>query len=108
MQKVTKRQAKELQALKRLKDEEIDLTDIPPLSNWNQAVVGKFYRPVKESLTIRMDADILAWLRGQGKGYQTRINALLREALDALGSSRVRIRLTEFGVWPRRGHRHEH
>jgi uncharacterized protein (DUF4415 family) len=108
MQKVTRRQAKELQALKRLKDEEIDLTDIPPLSNWSQAALGKFYRPVKESLTIRVDADILAWLRGQGKGYQTRINALLREALDGLGSSRIRIRLTEFGVWPRGGHRHEH
>jgi uncharacterized protein (DUF4415 family) len=76
--------------------------------DWSKAVVGKFYRPVKESLTIRIDADILAWLRAQGKGYQTRINALLREALDGLGSKRIRIQLTEFGVWPRRDHRHEH
>jgi uncharacterized protein (DUF4415 family) len=66
--KVTRRQAKELQALKRLKDEEIDLTDIPPLNNWNEAVIGKFYRPRKKSLTIRVDADVLAWLRAQGKG----------------------------------------
>jgi len=108
MQKVTKRQAKELQALKRLKDEEIDFTDIPPLSNWTQAVIGKFYRPVKESLTIRIDADVLAWLRGQGKGYQTRINALLRETMEGLGSSGIRIRVTELGVWPERGRRHEH
>ena len=61
--KVTKRQAKEIQALKRLRNEEIDLTDIPPLTNWNKAVIGRFYRPIKKSLTIRLDADVLAWLR---------------------------------------------
>jgi hypothetical protein len=49
--KVTKRQVKEIQVLKRLRDEEIDLTDIPPLTNWNKAVIGKFYRPIKKSLT---------------------------------------------------------
>lgn len=86
--KVTKRQAKEIEALKQLRDEDIDLTDIPPLNNWDEAVIGKFYRPRKKSLTIRIDADILAWLRGQGKGYQTRINALLREAMGNRGSSR--------------------
>ena len=83
--KVTKRQAKEIQALKRLRDEEIDLTDIPPLRNWDKAVIGKFYRPVKKSLTIRIDADVLARLRAHGKGYQTWINALLREATNSLG-----------------------
>jgi len=88
--KVTKRQAKEIVALKQLRDEEIDLTDIPPLKNWNEAVIGKFYRPRKKSLTIRIDADVLAWLGMQGKGYQTRINALLREAMDGRGSSRKR------------------
>ena len=82
--KVTKRQAKEIRALKRLRDEGIDLTDIPPLRNWSKAVIGKFYRPRKKSLTIRIDADVLAWLRGQGKGYQTRINALLRETMNGV------------------------
>jgi len=66
---------------------EIDLTDIPETVDWSKAVVGKFYRPRKKSLTIRIDADVLAWLRGQGKGYQTRINALLREAMGGRGSS---------------------
>ena len=61
--KVTKRQAKEIQALKRLKDEEINLTDISSLKNWNKAVIGRFYRPVKKPLTIRIDA----WSRAQGK-----------------------------------------
>jgi len=46
--------------------------------------MGKFYRPRKKSLTIRIDADVLAWLRGQGKGYQTRINALLRETMNGV------------------------
>ena len=81
---LTKRQAEEIRALKRLRDERIDLTDIPPLRNWSKAVIGKFYRPRKKSLTIRIDADVLAWLRGQGKGYQTRINALLRETMNGV------------------------
>ena len=81
MQKLTKRQAKEIEALKHLKDEEIDLSDIPPLKDWSNAAIGKFYRPRKQSLTIRIDADVLTWLKAQGKGYQTRINAMLREAI---------------------------
>lgn len=90
--KVTKHQAKEIQALQRLRDGEIDLTDIPQLRGWDRAVVGKFYRPIKKSLTIRLDADVLAWLRGQGKGYQTRINALLREAMRRHGPSTTHAR----------------
>ncbi len=88
--KVRKRQASELHTLKRLKDEEIDLTDIPLRTNWNTAVIGKFYCPRKRSLTIRIDADVLAWLRGQGRGYQTRINALLRQAMEGLKLPAVR------------------
>jgi uncharacterized protein (DUF4415 family) len=79
--KLTKSQAKQIRALKRLKEEEIDLTDIPEKLDWSNAVVGKFYRPVKKSLTIRIDADVLAWVKRQGKGYQTRINSYLRDAM---------------------------
>ncbi len=81
MKKITKAQNKEIRALRRMKNGQIDLTDIPQLGDWDKAVVGKFYRPIKKSLTIRLDADVLAWLKGQGKGYQTRINALLRHAM---------------------------
>jgi uncharacterized protein (DUF4415 family) len=88
MKKVNGRLAREIEALKRMKDEEIDFTDIPQTADWSKAVVGKFYRPIKKSLTIRVDADVLAWLRGQGKGYQTRINALLRKAMEAASSRR--------------------
>ncbi len=80
--KLTKKQAKEVRALKRMKDEEIDFSDIPEKTDWSNAVVGKFYRPMKQSLTIRVDADVLAWIKGGGKGYQTRINGYLREAMN--------------------------
>ncbi len=45
-------------------------------------MVGKFYRPIKKPLTIRLDADVLAWLKSQGKGYQTRLNRWLRTAME--------------------------
>src|SRR5258708_30511877 len=79
--KLTSRQAKRIRALKSMKDEEIDFSDIPEMRGDEKLIVGKFYRPVKKSLTIRIDADLLAWLRGHGKGYQTRINGYLREAM---------------------------
>ena len=81
MQKVTGRLAKEMENLRRMKDEDIDFTDIPEKTDWSGAVRGRFYRPLKVALTIRLDADVLAWFKAQGKGYQTRINATLREAI---------------------------
>jgi uncharacterized protein (DUF4415 family) len=82
MKRVSKKQAKELAALNAMADEKIDLTDLPEVLDWSGAVVGKFYRPIKKSLTIRLDADVLAWLKSQGSGYQTRINQMLREAME--------------------------
>ena len=82
MRKPSRAIIKELKALRRLKDKDIDLSDIPEITDWSKAVVGKFYRPIKKPLTIRVDADVLAWLKAQGKGYQTRINSLLREAME--------------------------
>ena len=85
MKKLTKAQAKEIRNLQRLKDKDIDFTDMPLTTDWSKAVVGKFYRPIKKSLTIRVDADVLAWLKAQGPGYQTRINALLRSSMESSG-----------------------
>ena len=82
MKKISKKQARELAALARMPNNEIDLTDAPEIRNWRNAVVGKFYRPIKTPVTIRVDADVLAWLKRQGRGYQTRINRLLREAME--------------------------
>jgi uncharacterized protein (DUF4415 family) len=62
----------------------IDTSDIPPLTDdfFRNAVRNPFYRPVKQSTTVRIDADVLAWLKSFGRGYQTRINSLLRAAME--------------------------
>lgn len=64
-------------------DAEIDFSDVPPLkeSFWENAVRNPFYRPIKQQLTVRLDADVVAWLRRHGKGYQTNLNRMLREAM---------------------------
>lgn len=85
MRKPPDNRAREIRALARMKDEDIDLTDTPEIKDWSKAVVGRFYRPIKKSLTIRLDADVLAWLKSEGKGYQTRINTILREAMEQSG-----------------------
>ena len=81
MSKVHKKRAKELRRLEKMKQKDIDLSDLPEVRDWAGAVVGKFYRPIKKPLTLRVDADVLAWLKSQGKGYQTRINEILRSAM---------------------------
>jgi uncharacterized protein (DUF4415 family) len=85
MKKVPESVRKELAALSARPEGDIDFSDLPPTSrrDWNGAVRGKFYRPVKQQLTVRIDADVLAWLRGFGKGYQSRLNAILRAAMLA-------------------------
>ncbi len=74
---------RKLAALAERPDSEIDFSDIPPLTDkfWENAVRNPFYRPVKQQLTVRLDADVVAWLRMQGKGYQTRLNSVLREVM---------------------------
>ncbi len=88
MQRVRNTQANEIRALKQMKERDIDTTDIPQILDWSKATIGKFYRPIKQPLTIRVDADVLAWLKGQGKGYQTRINSILRNSMERASSGR--------------------
>ncbi|VED11481.1 Uncharacterized protein conserved in bacteria [Escherichia coli] len=73
----------ELKALTNKSDEDIDYSDIPPSSDeqWSNAERGKFYRPLKTQASVRIDADVMEWLKRPGKGYQTRLNAILREAM---------------------------
>lgn len=80
---LTRRQRQEIATFAAKPDTEIDYSDIPrlPESFWKSAVRNPFYRPKKKQLTLRLDADVIAWLQQQGKGYQTRINRLLREAM---------------------------
>ncbi len=61
----------------------IDYSDIPPTTDedWKDATRGALYRPIKQQITVRVDADVIAWLRQQGSGYQSRMNSILREAM---------------------------
>jgi uncharacterized protein (DUF4415 family) len=80
---ITPEETARLKRLMQRPDSEIDYSDIPPLDEkfWKNAVSNPFYRPVKKQITLRLDADVIAWLRHQGKGYQTKANALLREMM---------------------------
>jgi uncharacterized protein (DUF4415 family) len=72
-----------LRALAARPDSEIDFSDVPEMTDeqWKNAERGHFYRPVKRQITARVDADVLEWLKAQGKGYQSRINAILRREM---------------------------
>jgi uncharacterized protein (DUF4415 family) len=83
MSKLTAEKRKALKKLASRPDREIDLTDIPEIREIpSDAVIGRFYRPKKTAITIRLDADVLAWLKTTGEGYQTRINGYLREMMQ--------------------------
>jgi uncharacterized protein (DUF4415 family) len=77
--------AKELKELKALEGRPIDTSDIPEWTEemWKRAVRGKLYRPVKQAVSLRLDADVIAWLKKDGEGYQTRANQMLRERMLA-------------------------
>jgi len=83
MPEPTPERLKELKALAKRSDDEIDFSDLPALTDafWDNAVRGRFYKPVKKATSVRIDMDVLEWLKQQGKGYQTRINAILRQAM---------------------------
>jgi uncharacterized protein (DUF4415 family) len=72
----------QLERLSRMSNEEIDTTEMPEIKDWSNAVRGAFYRPVKKPVSLRIDADVLDWFQGQGSGYQTRMNAALREYVE--------------------------
>jgi uncharacterized protein (DUF4415 family) len=75
-----------------MKDSNIDYSDIPPLGDefFEKATVE--WPPAKQQLTIRLDADVLNWLKANGKGYQTRINRILRAAMESKPARRARSR----------------
>ena len=88
---LTDAQREHLAELAALSDETIDTSDIPELSDeaWAAGARGRFYRPVKQQITARVDADVLDWLKSQGRGYQGRLNAILRrEMLASLKQAR--------------------
>jgi uncharacterized protein (DUF4415 family) len=92
--RLTAKRKEELAELAKRPDSEIDYSDIPPLTEkfWQNAARSPFYRPVKKQITVRIDADVLEWLKGKGPtGYQTRLNALLRkQMLQSVGKTQKR------------------
>lgn len=84
-QALIQRQKRELATLAALPDHQIDTSDIPelPPGAWKDAIRGRFYRPVKQAVSMRLDADVVAWLKKHGKGYQTRANRILRQSMLA-------------------------
>jgi uncharacterized protein (DUF4415 family) len=80
---LTDAQKAELATLAVLPDSEIDLSDMPELTDdqLKDAVRLRFYKPVKQQITARLDSDVLHWLKSQGRGYQSRINSILREKM---------------------------
>ena len=83
MNKISKTAQKELSTLKAKAEDTIDFSDIAETnaSTWQDAKRSQFYRPTKQQLTVRIDSDVLAWLKSQGKGYQSRLNEILRGAM---------------------------
>ena len=80
----------QIQALEALPDDQIDTTDVPEILDWFDARRGVFYRPVKQQITLRIDADIIAWFKARalgGRGYQTDINGALREHVQRTARS---------------------
>ncbi|PYE90118.1 BrnA antitoxin family protein [Phyllobacterium leguminum] len=82
---LSEKEKAELKALAEMPDSEIDFSDIPPLTEkfWENAIRNPFLKPTKTSTTVRIDSDVLAWLKSQGKGYQTRMNGILRREMLA-------------------------
>jgi uncharacterized protein (DUF4415 family) len=83
MNKIPENLRQQLTALSAMPDSDIDLSDIPETTpqQWLGASRGQFYRPIKTQLTVRIDSDVLEWLKSQGKGYQSRLNQILRTAM---------------------------
>ena len=77
--KPSTRRKKALRAVKYLKEKDIDLRDIPEVRDWDGVVRGRFYRPIKKAVSLRLDADVLAWFKARNERYQSKINEVLRE-----------------------------
>lgn len=81
MKKLTREQKRQIAVVGRKGDADLDLSDAPEVVDWTAAEVGKFSRPGKKPVTMRLDTDVVEWLKSYGPGYQTRVNHLLRHAM---------------------------
>ena len=81
MRRLAREQKRDIRAIAAKRDEDIDFSDAPAVLDWSGAEIGKFYRPKKKPVTMRLDSDVIAWLKADGRGYQTKANWLLRNAM---------------------------
>ena len=81
MKKPIKNRKRQIAVIAAKKDADIDLSEMPEVLDWSGAEIGKFYRPSKKPVTMRLDTDVVGWLKSYGRGYQTRVNILLRHAM---------------------------
>ena len=72
-----------IKAAAAMPQDQIDTDDVPEVPDWSGAERGKFYRPLKRQLTLRVDADVVDWFQRQAPkgGYQTMMNRVLRAAM---------------------------
>lgn len=80
---LTKEQRQQLEKLATMPDSAIDYSDAPEVPIPSKAEIGRFYRPVKQLISLRVDADVLAWFKAQGPGYQSHINDVLRREAES-------------------------
>jgi uncharacterized protein (DUF4415 family) len=85
MQKKLKNQ---LNKLAKLADKDIDMTDMPEQLNWSKASIGKYYKPVKRQISLRLDSDIIAWFKSNSSHYQSSINQALRAYMSLLSKTK--------------------
>ena len=83
MKKLAAARKREIAAIAAKTDATIDFSDMPEVPDWSGAEIGRFYRPAKRPVTIRLDDDVIGWLKSYGRGYQTKANLLLRHAMEA-------------------------
>jgi uncharacterized protein (DUF4415 family) len=78
--------SEETRALYKRRDKNLDNADpdapVLPPEMWDGALIGKYYRPLKTQISLRVDNDVLAWLKSKGAGYLSRINRILRETME--------------------------
>src|SRR5215471_4974112 len=106
MRKLTEGQKRDIKAIAAKRDEDIDFSDAPLVPDWKEAEIGKFYRPKKKPVTMRLDSDVIAWLKADGRGYQTKANWLLRSAMEHQKKARLSRRKAVMGRDAVRGRKH--
>jgi uncharacterized protein (DUF4415 family) len=80
---LTERQRREVRAVAKMADSRIDFSDAAEGNvRLSEVEVGRFYRPIKQLVSLRVDAEVLAWYRGRGKKYQTYMNEVLRREMQ--------------------------